>query len=95
MHEEFCSRFVCFLCVLSTKQNKDLKCHINVLLLLIFSNIAVECRHSSTNLCCQVSGHSNNVGLLCVTHTERLVAEGWKEENSVRNREAVDKHGEY
>jgi hypothetical protein len=89
----YCNRFVCLLFVLTKKQSKDMECHIKVLLLLMFSNIAVEYMHSSTNLCSQVSDHSNNMGILC--DTQRLVTESWKEETSVRNREAVDKHCEY
>jgi hypothetical protein len=36
----------------------------------VFCNIAVKCRQDDANLFSQLSGHSNNVGKLCVTHRE-------------------------
>jgi hypothetical protein len=49
-----------FLCWL---QRKDLKYHIKLLLLLIFCNTAVDCRHDGTNF---LTHYSNSVGkIMC------------------------------
>lgn len=60
---------------------KDLDCHIRLILVLMFYNIAVECRDSGTVLLFQLSGHSDIVRKLCVS---------WEAEISTRNSEAVD-----
>jgi hypothetical protein len=71
-------------------QSKDLDCHIELILLLMFYSSAVECRYSGTNAFSQLSCQSDSVEILYARFRKAHEGQNWEAEVTIEDREAVD-----